>query len=94
MGGDSQPLDVGRKSRLHPEYQRYAILARDKGCRAVGCDTTTGLHFHHKTRWADGGHTNVRDGITLCHWHHTKAHDNSYQTTYHPNGDVTFHRRQ
>ena len=34
------------------------------------------------------------DGITLCHWHHAKAHDTSYQTTYLPNGDVTFHRRR
>ena len=75
LGGDSQPLDVGRERRLHTRYQRYAMLARDRGCRAEGCDRTTGLHAHHKTRWADGGDTNVKDGITLCHWHHSKAHD-------------------
>ena len=60
LGGDSQPLDVGRGRRLHTRYQRYAMLARDHGCRAEGCDRTHGLHAHHKTRWADGGHTNVR----------------------------------
>ena len=49
---------------------------------------------HHKTRWVDGGDTNLKDGVTLCHWHHMKAHDTSYTTTYQPNGDVTFHRRQ
>ena len=76
-----------------PSYQRYAMLARDQGCRAEGCDRTTGLHAHHKTRWADGGDTNVSDGVTLCHWHHTKAHDTSYETTYHPNGDVSSLRR-
>src|SRR4051794_20784752 len=93
MGGDSQPLDVGKKSRLHTEYQRYAMFARDRGCRAQGCDRTTGLHAHHRTRWVDGGDTSVTDGVTLCHWHHTKAHDTSYQTSYLANGDVTFHRR-
>ncbi len=94
LGGDSQPLDVGKERRFHTRYQRYAMIARDKGCRAEGCDRTTGLHAHHKTRWVDGGETSTRDGITLCHWHHNKAHDTSYETTYHPNGDVTFHRRR
>src|SRR6478736_4346382 len=81
LGGDSQPLDAGRGRRLHDRYQRYAMLARDKGCRAEGCDRTHGLHAHHKTRWTDGGDTNVEDGVTLCHWHHIKAHDTSYETT-------------
>ena len=82
LGGDSQPLDVGRGRRFHPRHQRYAMLARDRGCRAEGCDRTHGLHAHHKTRWTDGGHTTVNDGMTLCHWHHAKAHDTSYETTY------------
>jgi hypothetical protein len=93
LGGDSQPLDVGRKSRFYTEAQRIAMLVRDRRCRAEGCDRTTGLHAHHKTRWADGGNTNLADGVSLCHWHHNRAHDPNYQTTYHPNGDVTFHRR-
>src|SRR6478736_2745242 len=44
LGGDSQPLDIGRGRRLHPQYQRYAMIARDRGCRAEGCDRTTGRH--------------------------------------------------
>ena len=43
LGGDSQPLDVGKERRFHSKSQRYAILARDRGCRAEGCDTTTGV---------------------------------------------------
>ena len=93
LDGDSQPLDVGRKKRRFTEAQRVAMLVRDRGCRADGCDRTVGLHAHHRTRWADGGHTNLRDGVSLCHWHHNRAHDPAYETTYHPNGDVTFHRR-
>ncbi|WP_243058056.1 HNH endonuclease signature motif containing protein [Nocardioides sp. SR21] len=94
LGGASMPLDVGRARRLHTKHQRYALLARDHGCRAQGCDRTHGLHAHHTTRWPDGGHTTVDDAITLCHWHHQRAHDTTYETTYLPNGDVTFHRRQ
>jgi len=94
LGGDSMPLDVGRKKRLHPEHQRYAILIRDKGCRAEGCDRRTGLHTHHDTRWVDGGETNVEDGISLCPWHHHRAHDTTYTTTKTPTGRIAFHRRQ
>ncbi|MGY2702370.1 hypothetical protein ACVW2K_001954 [Nocardioides sp. HB32] len=93
LDGDSQPLDVGRKRRLFTEAQRTAMLVRDRGCRAQGCDRATGLHAHHKTRWTDGGHTDLADGISLCPWHHARAHDTNYRTTHHPNGDVTFHRR-
>ncbi|MGY2701297.1 DUF222 domain-containing protein [Nocardioides sp. HB32] len=93
LDGDSQPLDVGRKRRLFTEAQRTAMLVRDRGCRAQGCDRATGLHAHHKQRWVDGGHTNLADGISLCPWHHARAHDTNYRTTHHPNGDVTFHRR-
>jgi hypothetical protein len=93
LDGDSQPLDVGRKSRCYTEAQRIAMLVRDRRCRAEGCDRTTGLHAHHKILWSLGGHTDLKDGVSLCHWHHNRAHDNNYATTYHPNGDVTFHRR-
>lgn len=91
--GDSQPLDIGRKKRAYTDYQRIAMHVRDRGCRAQGCDRTTGLHAHHKTRWTDNGPTDLVNGVSLCHWHHNRAHDPTYTTTYHPNGDVTFHRR-
>jgi len=93
LDGDSQPLDVGRRRRYYTEHQRVAMHVRDRGCRAEGCDRTTGLHAHHKTRWVDGGRTDLADGISLCPWHHARAHDTRYHTTHHPGGDVTFHRR-
>ncbi|WP_279236436.1 HNH endonuclease signature motif containing protein [Nocardioides sp. SR21] len=94
LGGDSQPLDVGRGRRLHTKAQRYAMVVRDRGCRAEGCDRTHTLQAHHQIAWAHGGHTNLDNAVTLCHWHHQRAHDTTYDTTYLPNGDVTFHRRQ
>ncbi|GAB6986031.1 HNH endonuclease signature motif containing protein [Nocardioides pyridinolyticus] len=93
LGGASQPLDVGRRRRLFTEAQRVAMSVRDRGCAAEGCDHTTGLHAHHKTRWTDGGTTDLDNAISLCHWHHNRAHDTNYDTTYLPTGKVQFHRR-
>ncbi len=93
LDGPSQPIDVGRKSRNFTEPQRVVMLVRDGGCKAEGCDRTTGLHAHHMVRWVDGGRTDLANGILLCGWHHQRAHDTRYTTTYHANGDVTFHRR-
>ena len=93
LGGKSQPLDLGRRRRLFTDHQRIAMQIRDRGCAAEGCDRTTGLHAHHKRRWTDGGTTDLDHGVSLCSWHHARAHDTGYQTTYHPNGDVSFHRR-
>jgi uncharacterized protein DUF222 len=93
LDGDSVPLDVGRKSRFHPEYQRIAIHLRDKTCRAAGCDRTGSLHVHHQRRWVDGGETTVETGISLCPWHHSRIHDTRYETRVQPNGKVAFHRR-
>ncbi|QWF22794.1 HNH endonuclease [Nocardioides sp. LMS-CY] len=93
LGGNSVPLDLGRRSRYHTEHQRIAMFLRDRGCRAEGCDRTTGLHAHHQQHWVDGGHTNLHDAVPLCAWHHTLIHDPTYQTTYLPTGKIRFHRR-
>ncbi|MGB0100771.1 MAG: DUF222 domain-containing protein [Nocardioides sp.] len=93
LDGASQPLDLGRRRRLFTDHQRTAIQLRDRGCRAEGCDRTAGLHAHHRTRWTDGGPTDLDNAVSLCHWHHARAHDTHYVTTYHANGEVAFHRR-
>ena len=93
LGGTSQPLDLGRRRRLFTETQRLALTLRDGGCAAEGCDRTTGLHAHHRVRWTDGGPTDLTNAVSLCSWHHHRAHDTSYLTTFHPHGTVAFHRR-
>ncbi len=40
-----------------------------------------------------GGPTDLANGVSLCPWHHARAHDTTYETTYHPHGRVEFHRR-
>jgi len=94
LGGESQPLDLGRSRRLFNAPQRKALRLRDRECRAEGC-TVPGswCEAHHATAWADGGKTDLADGILLCSHHHHRAHDPTYTMQRLPNGDLRYHRR-
>ncbi len=95
LGGRSQVLDVGRQRRLHTEAMRLAMAVRDGGCTTRGCQTAPGMcHAHHDTPWSHGGTTNVQTGRLLCPHHHRRVHDPTYDTRHHPDGTITFHRRQ
>jgi hypothetical protein len=94
LNGDSQVLDVGRQRRFFTRAQVTALGIRDGGCVAEGCDWPPWLcHAHHWQRWTDGGGTDLHNGGLLCPRHHARAHDPTYETTRHPGGKVTFHRR-
>jgi hypothetical protein len=93
LGGTSQVLDLGRKSRFYTEAQRIAKTIEVGGCQIDGCQEPPGrTHLHHPTRWVDGGETN-RDGIMLCWPHHTRAHDTRYTMRQLPHRKYEFHRR-
>jgi hypothetical protein len=88
------PLDAGREDRFFGRYQRIGLHLRDKECTTVGCDRPPGLcHAHHDKPWTDGGRTDLDDGRLLCPRHHARIHDTKYETTRHPDGQVSFHRR-
>jgi hypothetical protein len=60
LGGESEPLDVGRAMRTVPLSLRRALVARDRGCAFPGCDRPPGLcQSHHCRHWADGGDTSI-----------------------------------
>ena len=95
LGGKSEILDLGRSSRLFRPAQRKAMIIRDRECRAEGC-TIPGAwcEAHHWGRsWAKGGRTDLKDGVLLCPWHHHRVHDDTYDATRMPNGDIRFARR-
>lgn len=95
LGGMSQVLDLGRKTRFHTRSQRIAMGIEQGGCAAVGCYWPPGLcHAHHAIPWSRGGDTSVKDGILLCPRHHTHAHDSTYSTTRTPDGKVAFARHR
>jgi len=95
LGGPSAVLDLGREQRLFSRAQRVAMVLRDQGCRAEGCDRPPSwTEAHHLTKpWAEGGRTDLKDGILLCGHHHRLAHhpDSTHQRL--PNGDIRYHRR-
>jgi hypothetical protein len=93
LGGKSQVLDQGRARRYYTEAQRIAKTIEARGCEIAGCQEPPGrCQLHHPTRWVDGGQTN-RDGIMICPWHHTRAHDPRYTMHKLPTGTYSFHRR-
>ncbi|WP_181147952.1 DUF222 domain-containing protein [Arthrobacter sp. MYb213] len=76
LGGNSQPLDLGRSRRYHEGYVRAAVLARDRGCIVPDC-TTPPDHVeidHYQRAWADGGTTSVQSGAGLCPEGHHSRH--------------------
>ena len=71
LGSDGQPLDVGRAQRFFTKAQRHAIATRDRHCVHPGCDRPpTWCDYHHIKHWADGGTTDITNGVLLCTFHH------------------------
>ncbi|MFC9689370.1 HNH endonuclease signature motif containing protein [Kribbella sp. NPDC056951] len=77
LGGDSQPLDVGREQRFVNRYIRRALNKRDKGC--VVCQAPPWMcHAHHLIHWANGGPTSLQNLALLCAFHHRAVHDGQW----------------
>ncbi len=71
LGGDSQPLDVGREQRLFTPAQRAALVHRDGGCAMCGAPVSH-CEAHHIDWWSHGGRTDLDNGVLLCvACHHT-----------------------
>jgi hypothetical protein len=82
LGGDSEPLDVGRALRTVPLGIRRALVARDGGCSFPGCDRPPGLcAAHHVRHWIDGGETAVGNCCLLCSMHHQQVHLQGWDVT-------------
>jgi hypothetical protein len=94
LGGDSQPLDLGRSRRLFTPAQRRALEVRDRGCTADGCGLPASVcDAHHDHPWSAGGPTGLANGRLLCPRHHRLAHDRRYEMRALPGHRVGFHRR-
>lgn len=94
LGSASVPLDLGRTVRLHTGAQRTAMVIRDGGCTAQGCDRPPAwCEAHHEVPWSAGGGTSVAAGRLLCPHHHHLAHDARYDMRRLTDGKVRFHKR-
>lgn len=87
LGGEGQPLDVGRSSYTATAAIRRALTARDQGCAFVGCDRPPGwADAHHIVHWADGGETKLSNMVLLCGAHHRAVHHDGWIVRIAPNG--------
>jgi hypothetical protein len=82
LGGDGEPLDVGRAQRTVPLGIRRALVARDRGCSFPGCDRPPGLcEAHHVIHWADLGESSIQNCCLLCSMHHQQVHLQGWDIT-------------
>ncbi|MBG6059632.1 hypothetical protein IWX89_003095 [Cryobacterium sp. MP_M3] len=75
-----QPLDVGREQRLFTSAQRTAMGTRDGGCIWPDCTRPPSwTEAHHLKTWLlEQGHTDLADGVSLCHPHHLLLHNTGW----------------
>ncbi|MBB5643372.1 HNH endonuclease signature motif containing protein [Cryobacterium roopkundense] len=81
FGRDGSVLDVGREQRLFTQPQRVALALRDGGCMWKDCLKPPSFsEAHHLHQWkADGGLTNLEEGILLCSPHHLRLHNDGWK---------------
>ena len=89
-GAPSQPLEVGRATRVVQPAQRHALAVRDRGCVFPGCDRPLAwCDAHHLWHWVDGGPTNLDNLALLCRAHHRTVHEGGWQLTRGPDDHFT-----
>jgi hypothetical protein len=96
-GAPTQPLEVGRTSRVVSAAQRAALVVRDRGCAVPGCDRPPAwCAAHHLVHWLHGGATDLANLALLCRAHHRAVHEGGWRLGRDPDGRLTAtppHRR-
>ena len=74
LGGESEVLDLGVARRLFSRAQRLALAERDDGC--AWCSRPASYTEAHHIEWwkAQGGPTDLANGVLLCSTHHHVVH--------------------
>ncbi len=82
LGSPSQPLDVGRISRLATSAQRAALRAVHDTCCIAGCDVAFDYcEIHHISWWRLGGRTDLDNLVPVCSKHHHLIHNDRWHLT-------------
>jgi Domain of unknown function (DUF222)/HNH endonuclease len=89
-GAPSQPLDVGRATRVVTPAQRRALAVRDGGCVVPDCDRPLAwCEAHHLIPWLDGGPTDLANLALVCRAHHRAVHEGGWRLARGPDGSFT-----
>lgn len=95
LGGESQPLDLGRTRRLHTEKQRQALSLIHDTCAIAGCNRPfEWTEVHHPIPWSEGGSTDLDNAIPVCWSHHRSAHNPRFELIRHDQHEWVFKRRR
>jgi hypothetical protein len=91
LGGDGEALDLGRARRLFTGAARRALILRDGGCAFPSCDRPhRWTDAHHIQSWADGGTTDLDNGVLLCGYHHRLVHGGGWDVRLGEDGRPEF----
>jgi hypothetical protein len=89
-GAPTQPLEVGRTTRVVQPAQRVALAVRDGGCVFPGCERPLSwCEAHHLIHWLDGGPTDLANLALLCRAHHRAVHEGGWRLQRQPDGRLT-----
>jgi hypothetical protein len=89
-GAPTQPLEVGRTTRVIQSAQRTALAVRDGGCVFPGCARPLAwCEAHHLRHWLHGGPTDLANLALLCRAHHRAVHEGGWRLQRHPDGQLT-----
>jgi Domain of unknown function (DUF222) len=97
-GAPTQPLEIGRTSRVVSAAQRAALVVRDGGCAVTGCDRPPAwCEAHHLVHWLHGGPTDLAYLALVCRAHHRAVHEGGWRLGRDPDVRLTAippHRKQ
>ena len=89
-GAPTQPLEVGRASRVVQTAQRTALAVRDGGCVFPGCSRPLAwCEAHHLRHWLHGGPTDLANLALLCRAHHRAVHEGGWRLVRQADGRLT-----
>ena len=89
-GGPTQPLELGRTTRVVTAAQRAALVVRDGGCVVAGCPRPPAwCEAHHLVHWLHGGPTDLTNLALVCRAHHRAVHEGGWRLTRDPDGRLT-----
>jgi hypothetical protein len=95
LGANSEPLDIGRATRIIATGIRRALIARDRGCAFPGCDRPSRwADAHHIRHWSQGGSTALTNLVLLCPTHHDTMHYRPPPGSPHPAWSVRIRNGQ
>jgi len=82
MRGQSEVLDLGRRTRLITPALRRALRVRDRTCVEPGCTLPANCcDGHHIIHWTQHGETNLPNLELRCRRHHLRQHQRDLTTT-------------